>query len=172
MARTLNALWILKYTAPVLGPASPGLGRFYNFSATSIDELDGRCADDEDPIRVAARTLVGAQDNKTILYWGFFYPEFSGLMSRASDIVHEARHADLGHWNRVDHVTENCPVVGDSCDQSWNDKGAYMYDTMYLLLFYGDAIETTSAMRFEAGMLAQSKIDNKFVEHPGFNVIF
>ena len=170
LARTLNAIWILKYTAPVLGPGSPRLGRFYNYSATSIDELDGQCY--APGSSAAAQTHIGSpgSDHFTALFWNFFYDKFGGMVFRPMAIVHEARHADLGYFNDVPHVTENCP--SSVCDQSWSGKGAYMYHTLYSLLFYEDAVETTSATRLEAGMLAQWDIDNRFVEHPGFNVIF
>lgn len=74
---------------------------FYDFSPDAIDELDARCGSGcPGPCPGCGRqtfaTNFGGLDDKTELYWPFFYNR--DVIQRASTIVHEARHADVkGH---------------------------------------------------------------------------
>ena len=174
LARIMSALWALKHTAPMPGKKGT-LGFYYNYAANFIDELDGRCYAPDGDKSTTATSLVSpvwVGDEYTELYWSFFYDIVdvnNNVLTRGNILAHEARHtSDLPALTM--HFTTGCP--SDACDVSWGQKGAYMYDTVYLLQFYQEAVNSTSAMRLKAGKFAQWSIDNRFIEHPGFEVIF
>jgi hypothetical protein len=167
LARTFNALYLLAYSAQDYarntGDFSGNALRWgYPYSASKIDELDGRCGNGTTS-GVAATTYSGLQDNRTVLKWPFFYG--SNVVERAGIIVHEARHAGgKGH-----NAGSRCPQ-GASCDTTWGYKGANMYQTLYLWWFYVDGTRTTSAMKNFAKLQAQRTIDRAFVTNPGYTI--
>lgn len=124
LARTFNSLALLRLFGPSK-PADSGnwLPWFYAFSSNAIDELDGECGNGR-TFGTLATTFSGLQDNRTELYWGYFYGQ--DVPSRAGTIVHEARHADGG----PSHDGSSCSA--GSCDSAWGLWGSRTYEVLYL----------------------------------------
>lgn len=165
--RTFNALYLLAYSAQDFAKKTTdfsgnALRWGYPYSATKIDELDGRCGSGNKNTGPRATTYWGPfVDDRTVLQWPFFYGE--NVVQRAGTIVHEARHADgKGHNGGT-----GCPRKA-SCDTSWGYQGANMYQVLYLWWFRLDGTRTTSAMRNFAKLEAQNIIDRGFNVNPGF----
>jgi hypothetical protein len=168
LARTFNALYLLLFSV-----SNPALSRndrngsflrwAYNYSADGIDELDGRCGDDDG---IRATTWWGGWifvDYRTELYWPFFYDE--NVVERAGTIVHEARHA----YGKGHDGGEGCKS-GVSCDLRWESYGANYYHVMYLAWFRAAAVNTTSAMKDRARDGANYRLVNHFNIYPGFTI--
>jgi hypothetical protein len=167
LARTFNALYLLAFSAEDYAKkiddfSGNALRWGYPYAATHIDELDGRCGSGDKNKGARATTTWGPiVDNKTELYWPFFYGEV--VSERAGTILHEARHAaGKGH-----NGGSGCPR-GTSCDSSWGYEGANMYQVLYLWWFYLDGTRTTSGMKQFAKLEAQGIIDRGFNVNPGF----
>lgn len=166
LARTFNALYLLAYSAEDYARSTSdfsgnALRWGYPYSASKIDELDGRCGSGDKDTGARATTYTGAQDNRTVLKWPFFYGEV--VLQRAGTIVHEARHAGgKGHNGGT-----GCPR-NSSCDTNWAYQGANMYQVLYLWWFRVDGTRTTTAMRNWARTEAQNIIDRGFNTNPGF----
>jgi hypothetical protein len=171
LARTFNALYLLAYSAEdyalSTGDFSGNALRWgYPYSATKIDELDGRCGSGDKNSGPRATTYWGGWifvDDRTVLKWPFFYNET--VVERAGTIVHESRHAaGKGH-----NGGSGCPR-GTSCDSNWDYMGANAYHVLYLWWFYVDGTRTTTAMRNSAGCEAQRVADRGFNTSPGFTI--
>ncbi len=166
LARTFNALWLLAYSsenyARSTGDYSGNALRWgYPYSASNIDELDGRCGNGTTSGTVAT-TYWGWQDNRTVLKWPFFYGQ--SVVERAGSIVHEARHAA---WWNSHNGGSGCPR-GSSCDKRWSDMRANSYEVLYLWWFYVDGVRTTTGMRNFARQRGQTVIDTGFNTNPGY----
>src|SRR5512146_2656748 len=162
LARTFNALWLLAFSAEDYATGASdfsgnALRWGYPYSASKIDELDGRCGSGQWNSGARATTYWGpVVDDRTVLKWPFFYGE--NVVQRAGTIVHEARHADgKGH-----NGGNKCPR-GSSCDSSWTYFGSNTYQALYLWWFYVDGTRTTTAIRNRARIEGQSIIDRGFV---------
>lgn len=171
LARTFNALYLLAYSAQDYAQSTNdfsgnALRWGYPYSASKIDELDGRCGSGDKDTGARATTYWGGWifvNDRTELKWPFFYNE--NVVERAGTIVHEARHADgKGH-----NGGSNCPR-GASCDSEWTYYGGNTYQALYLWWFYVDGTRTTSAMRDFAKIEAQRIIDRGFVTTPPYNL--
>ena len=169
LARTFNALYLLAYSAEdyakSTGDFSGNALRWaYPYSATNIDELDGRCGSGDKNSGARATTYWGFfVDDRTVLKWPFFYGE--NVIERAGTILHESRHAaGKGH-----NGGSGCPR-GKSCDTNWNYQGANMFQVLYLWWFYVDGTRTTSGMRNYAKIEAQRIIDRGFNTNPGYTI--
>ena len=166
LARTFNALYLLAYSAEDFakntGDFSGNALRWgYPYSATKIDELDGRCGSGDANSGARATTYTGLQDNRTVLKWPFFYGEV--VVQRAGTVLHEARHAGgKGH-----NGGSGCPR-GTSCDTTWGYEGANMYQALYLWWFRDSGTRTTTGMRNWARTEGQNVIDFAFNTNPGF----
>lgn len=166
LARTFNALYLLAYSAQdyatSTGDFSGNALRWgYPYSATKIDELDGRCGSGDRNSGARATTYTGLQDNRTVLKWPFFYGEV--VVERAGTVLHEARHAG----GKSHNGGTGCPRKA-SCDTSWGYEGANMYQVLYLWWFRVAGTRTTTAMKNRARSEAQSIIDRGFNTNPGF----
>jgi len=169
LARTFNALYLLAYSAEDYAKRTSdfsgnALRWGYPYSATMIDELDGRCGSGNKNSGARATTYWGFWvDDRTVLQWPFFYGE--NVVERAGTIVHEARHAsDKSH-----NGGSGCPR-GASCDTDWNYHGANMYQVLYLWWFHVEGTRTTSAMRNYARLEGQRIIDTGFNTNPGYTI--
>lgn len=171
LARTFNALYLLAYSAEDYakntGDFSGNALRWgYPYSASKIDELDGRCGSGDKNTGPRATSYWGGWifvDDRTELKWPFFYNE--NVAERAGTIVHEARHADgKGH-----NAGSDCPR-GASCDSEWTYYGGNTYQVLFLWWFYVDGTRTTTAMKDFAKIEAQSIIDRGFKNTPPYNL--
>ncbi|MBN8739427.1 MAG: hypothetical protein J0H86_07955 [Xanthomonadaceae bacterium] len=166
LARTFNALYLLAYSAQDYATSTSdfsgnALRWGYPYSATKIDELDGRCGSGDKNTGARATTYTGLQDNRTVLKWPFFYGEV--VVERAGTILHEARHAG----GKSHNGGTGCPRKA-SCDTNWAYEGANMYQVLYLWWFRVAGTRTTTAMKNRARSEAQSIIDRGFNTNPGF----
>ncbi|WP_257387587.1 hypothetical protein [Tahibacter caeni] len=165
LARTFNALYLLAYSAQdyatSTGDFSGNALRWgYPYSATKIDELDGRCGSGDKNTGARATTYTGLQDNRTVLKWPFFYGEV--VVERAGTVLHEARHAG----GKSHNGGTGCPRKA-SCDTNWAYEGANMYQVLYLWWFRVAGTRTTTAMKNRARSEAQNIIDRGFNTNPG-----
>jgi hypothetical protein len=159
LGRTYNALALLR----LFGTSKPEgsnnwLPWFYSFASNAIDELDARCGKGQN-LTTLATTFTGAQDNRTELYWGFFYNQ--NVPSRTATIVHEARHADGG----PSHNGSTCSA-GGSCDKNWGLFGSRTYEVLYVwwLRSAGDGSITAAISNLaqaQANALLTSAFDNR-----------
>lgn len=167
LARTFNALYLLAYSAEDYAKnthdfSGNALRWAYPYAATHIDELDGRCGSGKKDKGDRALTWWEfGSDNRTELYWPFFYGE--SVVQRAGTILHESRHAA----GKPHDTTPFCPRQA-GCDSSWSYKGANMYQVLYLWWFRVDGTRTTQAMRDLARTEAQNIINSGFTTNPGF----
>jgi hypothetical protein len=167
LARTFNALYLLAYSAEDYARSTSdfsgnALRWGYPYSATRIDELDGRCGSGDKTSGPRATTYRGPFTNdRTVLKWPFFYGEV--VVQRAATILHEARHAG----GKSHNGGSDCPREA-SCDTSWGYEGANMYQVLYLWWFRVDGTRTTTAMKNWAKTEAQNIIDRGFNTNPGY----
>jgi len=167
LARTFNALYLLAYSAEDYATSTSdfsgnALRWAYPYSASNIDELDGRCGSGDKNTGARATTYRGPTvDDRTVLKWPFFYGEV--VVQRAGTILHEARHAA----GKSHNGGSGCPR-GKSCDTNWAYQGANMYQVLYLWWFRVDGTRTTSAMKNWARSEAQNIIDRGFNTNPGY----
>jgi len=166
LARCLNAIWLLDYSAP--NPAdeswsSPILNWGCRFARNVHDDIRARCGDGT----YGAYSWWGPfTDDRCELYLNFFYG--LDVPARAATLVHEARHLD-GQGHDANFPSWSGFGPGRSgADSSWGYEGAWMYDALYLWWFYAAGSGTTPALREQARQRAQFIIDNAFVTHPGY----
>lgn len=107
-------------------------------------------------------------EKRVVLWLNFFFNR--DVPSRASTLVHEARHiggkahdADFPAWSNREPGTSGA-------DSAWGYQGAWMYQALYLWWFYADGRRTTPAMRNLAKQRANDIINNCFATHPGFTI--
>jgi hypothetical protein len=182
LARTFQAIEMVNFSAPV----DPMLTNDFsgdilhwggNYTIREIDELDGRCSND--PFH--AFTVWGAFiDNNTELYTKFFYSD--DVVTRASLLVHEARHADWCGHNGNDG-SNACPAGSASCDEKFNDgcsgigsptgKGADAFQVMWLWVFTSeaDAQHGGAVRKAMARDAANSLLNSMFDVDPCFNIM-
>ena len=167
LARTFNALYLLAYSAEDYATSPSDFSGIalrwaYPYSATKIDELDGRCGSGNKNSGARATTYTGAfVDDRTVLKWPFFYGEV--VVQRAGTVLHEARHAD----GKSHNGGSGCPRM-KSCDTNWAYEGANMFQVLYLWWFRVDGTRTTTAMKNWARSEAQNVIDRAFNTNPGY----
>lgn len=166
LARTFTALNLLD----LFGTSKPAdsdnwLPWFYAFASNEIDELDARCGFGQPGGCRSARTWWGAQDNKTELYWPFFYGR--DVPSRAGIIVHEARHAD----GRGHDGGGGCPRNA-SCDTTWGYNGANRYEVLYNWWLRARGNLTTSAIRSLARTRGNAVLAGGFNTRPTRAAVF
>jgi hypothetical protein len=184
LARTLNAVELLHYAAPVdattTGDFSGNILHWGgNYTIREFDELDGRCGDGS----LRAYTAYGQPDDYTDLYMPFFYSE--NPVQRAGTLMHESRHADwCGHSGN--DGSNPCPGGGDSCDErtgfngadacagigSPTGVGANGYQVLWLwwYLVEADSAHINSTMRTQARDEANFLLTNRFDENPCFTL--
>ena len=158
LARTLNAIWCLNYSAEDYMDESYDRnilqwgGRYVR---EKIDELDARCGDGT----YIAFTQWGGWifvDDWTQLHLGFFYSR--AVSERAGVLVHEARHASgKGHND------------GNN-DSSWEYNGAWRWHVAWLAWFAFAGTRTSPAMRTLARQRANIILATRFTTPPGFTV--
>jgi len=159
LGRTFNSLALLRlFGTSMPAGSNDWLPWFYPFASNAIDELYGRCGNGQTS-GVLATTFTGLQDNRTELYWGFFYGQ--DVPSRAGTIVHEARHADGG----PDHNCSSCSA--GSCDSNWGLFGSRTYEVLYVwwLRFAGGG-SITSATSGLAQARANTVLATAFCRRP------
>jgi hypothetical protein len=149
LARTFNALNLLDFFGTSMPEGSSNwLPWFYAYASDNIDELDAKCDFGQANGCTFATTYTGAQDNRTELYWPFFYrTAVQHVPGRAETIVHESRHA-----GGKSHNCTTCPN-GGSCDTNWGYRGANYLAVMYLWWLRAQGTGVTPALR----QLAQSR---------------
>lgn len=160
LGRTFNALALLRLFGTSGQTNTNFLPFFYPFSSNAIDELEARCGGGNLTGSITlATTFTGAQDNRTELYWGYFYA--LDVAGRAGTIVHEARHADGG----PSHNCNTCSA--GSCDSNWNLWGSRSYEVDYLwwLRATGGA-KITNAMSILAKNRANGVLSSAFCKRP------
>lgn len=129
LARTLNALWVLRNSAPETLDASHVLKFGAGWVKDNAPTMRGGCFDSAVATCYNCRGVVGG---KYIKYFQTFYFKRS-VVERASTIIHETRHI-----NKTHDAGSAC-VDGDSCDTSWESNGANKYQAQWLreFVFYG-----------------------------------
>lgn len=105
---------------------------------------------------------------KVELYLPFFYSR--DVPSRASTLVHESRHIGGKPHDAYFPRGSSFGMGSWGADSSWDYKGAWMFDALYLWWFYAAGQRTTSAIRQLAKQRGNVLIDNCFATHPGFNI--
>ena len=165
LARTFNALSLLS----LFGQSKPErssdwLPWFYAYASNEIDELDGLCGTGDVNGKRATTDWGPIIDNKTELYWAFFYGLDVG--SRASTIVHEARHAS---WKG--HDGDSCPRNA-SCDESWHTWGANTYQVMYLWWLRARGSAATSTFTGLVQARANGILSSAFDQRPTNGDVF
>lgn len=168
LARTLNAIWLLNYSADDYWNEQWSNNILHwarRYVRNEVDELDARCGDGS---AVATSFSGFFVDDRIELYLGFFYGPT--VASRAGTLVHECRHQG-GKSHNANFPAGSVFGAGRSgADSSWGYQGAWMYDALYLWWFYADGRRTTTAMRQSARQRANLIIDNAFATHPGFTI--
>jgi hypothetical protein len=159
LARTFNALGLLRLFGQSMPEGTANwLPWFYAYASSEIDELDGLCGTGT-LNGTLATTYWGLGDNKTELYWGFFYGQ--DAPSRAGTIVHEARHA--AWWNG--HDGDSC-AINPSCDESWGGWRANTYEVMYLWWLRAAGTGATALVRTLAQQRANVVLATAFDSRP------
>lgn len=173
LARTFNGLYSLGYSSTGTPSCSTNQSNItlwaMCWSASQIDELDGRCTNGT----LAALTRIGSPiDNWTQLYLNFFYNMTTAV--RGGVIFHEARHASGCSHNG----NPNCPF-GSSCDFSYGNgckegngpvQGANTYEVNYLSWYLATAWRTTQALKDSAFTRANLVLANQFDYDPCFRL--
>jgi hypothetical protein len=158
LARTFNAIYLMK--AATWG--------WYDWSSDKIDDMRARCWYDHSGDDILGATWSGAfVDDRTEFYITFFYQNSSGSLydavKRASTIVHEARHYDVGHIG-----DSECPR-GGSCDTSWGSDGANTFQVKFLRDFYCTDLDLiTPTMRRYAADRANAILSGGYKNTPSF----
>lgn len=169
LARTLNGLWLLNYSANDYWNEQWSNNILHwgrRYVRQQIDDLRSLCGDGT----ALARAIHGLFVNDRVeLYLGFFYT--LNVPQRASGLLHESRHMG-GKSHNAKFPSGSAYGAGNSgADSSWNYNGAWMYMALYLWWFYADGRRTTWAMRQLAKQEANIIIDNAFATHPGFTIL-
>ena len=160
--RTMNALWVLCYSADDYQNDDYGNNCLHwarRYSWNQIDSLRSLCGDG----------LIGEASGSNVdLFLGFWYDY--NAVSRAAILLHEARH--IGGPSH-DATFPSGSVYGegeDGANSTWDFEGAWMYETLYLWWFFADGRRTTQALRDRAREEGNINIDNAFATHPGFSI--
>lgn len=157
LARTFNALNLLDFFGTSMPSGSSNwLPWFYAYASDETDELDALCDFGQPQGCTFATAFTGLQDNRTELYWPFYYNTAMNVPSRAATIVHESRHA-----GGKSHNCENCSN-GGSCDTNWGYVGANYLEIMYLWWIRAQGTGLTSAVRQMAQTRGNVLLGNRF----------
>lgn len=108
------------------------------------------------------------------LHLDFFYPAGGGnrdVITRASTLVHEARHIGDKPHNANFPDRSVYGAGGEGADSDWNYQGAWMFHALYLWWFYAAGTRTSIAMRQSAKQEANQILTNAFATSPGFQVL-
>jgi hypothetical protein len=168
LARTLNAIWLLTYSAEDWRNVEwtnniLHWGRRY--VTDLINDLRPYCGDGSANARAWDYWIFGTDID---LYLGFFYG--LDVPGRAGTLIHECRHLGGKGHDANFPAGSAFPAGRSGADSSWNYRGAWMFDALYLWWFYADGRRTTRALREAAKQRAQMIIDNAFATHPGFTI--
>ena len=166
LGRTYNACYLLTYSAEDYRNESwdgPCLNWARRYVRKYIDDLRSRCSNGT----ARATAFWGCQDDRVELYMGFFYN--SCVVDRASILLHEARHMAAGKLHSAEFPPHSF-LSGTGADPSWEYKGAYMYQVLYLWWFSAEGKRTTSATRQRAKDMGNLYLDNYFAVRPGFSI--
>lgn len=112
--RTLNAIYLLSK----IGRSVPGDWGWYGFAAGKIDDLDAVYANGPENLNGNALAAYHSSEDVVNIYLPFYNLGVGGPVKRASTIVHEARHYDVGH-----ECNSDCDICDReaSCDWSWEE---------------------------------------------------
>lgn len=171
LARTFNAIYALGYSrtnAPNCNySGSNPLDWAMCWSGNQIDELDGRCGSGTSgPFGTQATTWWGPIiDNKTELYWPFFYG--TTPVERAGTIFHEARHAsNCGH-----NYQSTKDVSWESgCAWPYTGQGAWPRSISFLWWYNATATMANASLRDRARDRANSMLASVFQNDPCFRI--
>lgn len=155
LARTMNAMVLMKEANFY----------WYDWASDRIDDLRARCYKAANKKNVHAWTTWDTfVDDRTEVYIPFFYK--GTAVTRASTIVHEARHYDKRH-----NGDNDCPRKV-SCDSSWEYGGANKYQVVYLRELVCSSNELVSlTMRRYARHKGDAVLNQGFVTPPSFAFI-
>jgi hypothetical protein len=166
LARTLNAIWLLNYSASSYWLEDYSLSILQwgcRYVREQIVNLRAACGDGS-----AIATTFLDSDVRLELYKGCFYSK--DVPGRAETLVHESRHFG-GKPHDAKFPTPSVFGAGkDGADSTWEYEGAWMFGALYLWWFYAEGTRTTSALRQAAKQRANLVIDNAFATHPGFTI--
>ena len=169
--RAMNALWLLHEAQT--GVSSNILNWAWDYSKSRTDKFREDCSDtrnaefDEIVLWDGLNSEIGGRI--TFFEGGLFG---SSVVSRASLVLHEARHAQRQHdadcdesW--LDDLTDN----QNSCtkDSNWGRNGSYTYQALWLI-WIAEASSLSDEYKIAAAQTANSIFRNNFVTHPGFEV--
>lgn len=168
LAREFNALYALQYSSPDPTKKTDDYGGNIlrsgaNYAMEQIDELDGRCGNGTTSGTTATTWSEWYQDNRTELYWPTFYGQ--DVVTRAANVLHESRHAGGKH-----HVDDSECTRGGSCDGSWEDEGANMYEVLWLWWYYVEAAEVAPGLKAKARSRANDILERGFHNRPIYHV--
>lgn len=157
LARTFNALNLLDFFGTSMPAGSSNwLPWFYAYASDKTDELDAKCDFGLPNGCTFATAFTGLQDNRTELYWPFYYHNIMNVPSRAATIVHESRHA-----GGKSHNCTSC-ANGGSCDTNWAYSGAIYLEVMYLWWVRAAGTGLTPAVRQQAQTRGNVALGNNF----------
>lgn len=160
LARVLNAMFVLQFSAPPGAPSTNFLTYSHSYVVNSIDEIQTNCSTAE--TKFAYTTWGFWVDDWTRLYLPFFYG--LSVPERAGTLVHEARHAnEVGHDGGT-----GCPRAA-SCDTSWNYQGANRYQVQWLWYYAGTSPAAVD-LRLKAIDRANAILATGFNTDPGFRI--
>jgi len=173
LARTFNGLYSLGYSStgsPSCSTSQSNITLWAQcWSASQIDELDGRCGSGTTNTGDAALTHRGV-DDWTELYWPFFYG--MTISVRGASIFHEARHA----WGCGHNGGSSC-LRGGSCDFSYGSgctegtmQGSNTYEVNYIAWYLNTAWRTTQGLKDAALARANDVLARGYVFDPCFRL--
>ena len=175
LGRTYIAYWVLDWSSPT--PATTwddfsgnALKWAGNYSAREIDELDGVCAWGK-----FGYTKWGALiDNYTEVWLDFAYN--LPAASRATTILHEARHAD--GWGSAEHNGNDtddgppCLARDTGCDEIYSDTWSGRANSIqlwFMTWYNAQAVNTTTFQKNWMRVRGNWILDNRFDTDPGWN---
>lgn len=169
LARTLNAIWLLEYSAEDYWNDSWARDTLHwgaRYVRCETNDLRAKCGSGTD---IRAATFHGLlADDRIELYIPFFYD--GGCIDRAGTLLHEARHMGGTPHDAYFPKWSNRPSGIRAADSSWGYEGAWHYHVSYLWAFYLYGKRTTSALRERARQLGNEFLDNCFATDPGFRI--
>jgi hypothetical protein len=161
--RTMSAIWLLCYSADDFNNDDYGNNCLHwarRYCWNQIDSLKSFCGD--------GTAVASASGSNVDLFLGYWYGQ--SMPVRASTLLHEARHLG-GKSHNANFPDGSVFGAGESgADSSWDYKGAWMYEVLYLWWFYADGRRTTTALKELARQEANVYIDNAFATHPGISI--
>jgi hypothetical protein len=142
----------------------------YNYARNNIDELKARCLGDN--AGANAHTHYCSIDNYTELYMNFFYKE--NVISRASTLMHETRHADCSILETHGHTgagsANQCPRKA-SCDANFFEpEFVNSTQVIWLWQFAEKADRWGLGFRHMAADHANTIIERAYDTRPSFHV--